>query len=127
MAINFDTHKSIIETLFLDMCNIYEYDRVFDETTKQSINSEVLKYENLPCKLSQAVNISSSGSLSKGEGNYEVLKVVKLFIPTGVIVKAGAKIIITANGITDTYLNASEPAFFSTHTELTLTLEKERA
>lgn len=125
---NFEVHKKLIEKMMLDTCNIYEYSSVFDETTKQTTSAEVLVFENIKCKLSQDVSISGTDKTSKTEnGYYSVSKNIKLFLPTNVMVKSNSKIEVTANGVTSIFINASEPSFFSTHTELTLVLNKERA
>ena len=111
--------KSAIEKLYTGKCDVTEYKSVRDEVSKITKNKEVVVLKDVPCRLSFK-NISSA-DLNYGNGlSHEI----KLFISPDVEIKEGSKITVTQNGVTTEYCKSGEPAFYSNHKEIILTLFK---
>lgn len=111
-----------IEKLYVDTCNIYEYQKVRDPDDGSTNVEEVLAYENVPCKLSYE-NISHA---TEGLGD-NLFQVTKLIVNPEITIKAGSRIIVTRNNRLLVYRNSGESAIFLNHQEVKLELEEERA
>lgn len=125
--VDFKQHKKLIEQTFIHTCDIYEFAPQFDEKTKRTITKEILKYENISCKLSQSVSETGlDKTVSQDEYN-KISRHIKLFIGTDIDIKAGSKIIVNYNNVVEIFKNASVPAVYQTHQEIVLESFKERA
>lgn len=111
-----------IEKLYVDTCNIYEYQKVIDPDDGSTNVEEVLVYENVPCKISHR----GTGHTEDGLGDTLFL-VTELIINPDIVVKAGSRIVLTRNGVSTTYKNSGEPARYLNHQQIKLELEEERA
>jgi hypothetical protein len=112
--------RKSIELLYEHTCNTFEYRKVKNTVTKITSSEDVIILENQPCKLSY-YTIKSTNQTENAGG---VVQVIKLFIAPEVIIKPGSKIIVTHNGITESYKNSGVPAVFSSHQEIVLELFK---
>lgn len=112
--------RKAIELLYEHNCTIVEYQKVKDSVTKITGQKEVIVLENQSCKLS----FSSIKGANQTESAAIAVQVVKLFIAPEITIKPGSKIIVTYNGITESYKNSGVPARYSTHQEIVLELFK---
>lgn len=114
--------RSGIELLYLGRCSISEYQSVTDPVNKRTTQKEIVVLENQPCKLSFNQKVAAS------EGTFAaVSQNVKLFIAPEIEVKAGSKITVTQNGVTNVYVRSGEPAVYINHQEIPLELYKGKA
>ena len=109
--------KDIIKRFYSGTCTITEKKSVKDEKTFKTRIQEVMKYENIPCRLSH-----SSNNLSDAYPRNTVTQTIKLFLDNDYEIKAGSKIAVTQDGITNIYGATSEPNVFETHQEIELIL-----
>ncbi|WP_101773993.1 hypothetical protein [Peptostreptococcus faecalis] len=122
MKLNLSSVRKALELLYEDKCDIYEYISVKDEVTKRNKSEPVLAYSQIPCNLEY---VQSPITIQKEAGNIE--QKIKLFISPNIKIKPNSKIVVTQNGVTREYKNASVPAVYSNHQEIELELTKERA
>ena len=104
-----------IEKLYLDTCNVIEYQEITDPDTHITGMQEVTVYENVPCKLSHKT-VQSSG---EGVASSLVLS-SKLILSPDLVIKPGSKIDVTRNGVTTSYKSSGEPARHFNHQEIML-------
>lgn len=109
--------RKAIERLYLDTCNIIEYQEIENPDTHITDMQEVVVYENVPCKLSHKT-VQSSG---EGVASSLILS-SKLILSPDLIIKAGSKINVIRNGVTTSYKNSGEPARHYNHQEIILEL-----
>lgn len=106
------------ESMYEGLCTIMEYHDVRDEKTKLSHEEEVTIVENQPCKLSfEKLNAVVQTDTASAKS-----QIIKLFLAPEVQVKAGSKIIVTQNGMTEEYSSSGQAAIYSTHQEIILEL-----
>jgi hypothetical protein len=116
--VNISLARKYIEMLYLDKCDIYEYQTVRDPEDFTTSSKEVLVHENVPCKLScESENPSYDGYF---EGQYQR---IKLIINPEIEISAGSRIVITRGGKTTSYKNSGAPSRFFNHQEIILVLE----
>lgn len=106
--------RKAIESLYIGMCNIYEYKEVFDEQTKLSSKQEVITHENIKCKLSYKNSPKSKDA--------EVTQIIRLLIAPEIEIRPGSKIVVTQSGKTTAFKNTGEPQMFINHQEIELEL-----
>ena len=112
-----------LATLWTGRCTIYEYQDVFNETTKQTTQEEVAVLTDEPCRLSfkyeQATNMQNGAAvISQG---------VTLFIRPDLEIKPGSVIEITQHGKTCKYKGSAQPAVYCNHQEIALELYNNEA
>lgn len=112
--------RKSIESLYSGRCDIIEHQKVKKEN-KSTGFEDVVVLENQPCRLS-IKNINNTSP--HGNGASAVVQSVKLFVSPDIVIKPGSKIIVTQNNVTTEYKNSGQPAFYSTHQEITLELFK---
>ena len=115
MNIDLTIARKFVESLYLDTCNIYEFQHVLDETTGITSQQEVLVYKDVPCKLSYETKKQSGD----GVGSSLFLS-VKLFLSPDLDIKPGSKIDVTKSGKTVSYKNSGLPARYINHQEILL-------
>ncbi len=116
-----------IESLFDDICNIYEYQEYREGCVTK--HKEVLKYSGLKCRLSYTTGMLF-GKLKSGEKKIDSLKIkqtYKLFLPPDIDVKAGSKVEVIHQKRKNIFVNSSDSAFYKYHTEILLDNGKEWA
>ena len=112
--------RKAIELLYEHSCTVVEYQKVKDPITKITSSQEVIVITIQPCKLSYSTIRSTSQTESAGV----ISQVIKVFVAPEVLIKPGSKLIITHNGITESYKNSGLPAYFLSHQEIILELFK---
>lgn len=107
--------------LWIGKATIYEYQEVTDPDTFQTTTKPVAVYTDEPCRISysteQVTNINT--------GIAEVVQRTKLFISPEIEIKTGSLIEVTQHGRTNTYKRTSEPAVYTNHQEITISLDKD--
>ena len=116
-----DTVKKALESLYEGLCSVYEYKQVKDATTQITGKKEVLVLTDIPCRLSSKSVVSSNQSENVNYAEKEI----KLFLSKDIEIKAGSKIVVTQNGVTNAYKNSGVPAVHSNHQEIVLEIFKE--
>ena len=107
--------KKFIESLYIDTCNVYEFQHVTDPDTGITSQSEILVHENVPCKLSfNRLPQTGDGAAS----SLSFLGVV--FCSPTIEIKEGSKIVIVKNGKTYTLANSGVPRMGINHQEITV-------
>ncbi len=107
------------ESMYIGVLTVVEYRKVKNED-KTTGFEEVIVLENEPCKLSFKNVTSTSDTQS-----FSVLaQSISLILSPDVIIRAGSKIIVNQNGITQEYKNSGEAAVYTTHQEIILELFK---
>ena len=107
------------ESMYIGVLSVVEYRKVKNED-KTTGFEEVIVLENEPCKLSFKNVTSTSDTQS-----FSVwAQSISLILSPDVIIRAGSKIIVNQNGITQEYKNSGEAAVYTTHQEIILELFK---
>lgn len=114
-----DTVRAALGTLYTGKCDVIEHQKYLDGSITRY--KEVTVLTDQPCKLS----FGSIPAADNADGGGAALtQVTKLFLPPGVCIKPGSKIIVTQNGQTTAYCQSGQPAVYESHTEITLQLFK---
>ena len=96
------------ESMYIGVLSVVEYRKVKNED-KTTGFEEVIVLENEPCKLSFKNVTSTSDTQS-----FSVLaQSISLILSPDVIIRAGSKIIVNQNGITQEYKNSGEAAVYT--------------
>lgn len=115
--------KNPLEILYTDRCDIYSWESVKDPTTKVTEHKKVLRYENIPCR------VSFKNITSVNQTTYEpiISQVVKLFLSKDIEIKAGSEIVVYRGGKVFQYKCSGLPAIYSNHQEIILLSAEEKA
>ena len=114
--------RNYIEKLYLDRCDIYEYQTVRDPEDFSTSSQMVLSHKDVPCKMSGDVLKPSY------DGTVELQhQRIKLIINPEIEVKPGSRIVITRGEKTISYKNSGTPAKFFNHQEIFLVIEEDEA
>lgn len=112
-----------LKKLWIGKCTIYEYQTVTHPNTYQSTQVLVPVIEDEPCRLSynyeQATNIQSGAAV--------VSQSITLFIRPDLDIKPGSVIEITQHGKTEKFKGSGNPAVYTNHQEIILTLYEDNA
>ena len=111
--------RKALEMLYEGTCSIIKYEKIKRPNGSMGF-SEVVKYENQPCRLS----FDKITSTDMTNGASQVSQGTRLFIAPEVKIDAGSKIVVTQNGVTTEYKRSGEPAVYDTHQEIILDLFK---
>lgn len=111
-----------IEMLYLDRCDIYEYQTVVDPDDHTTSSQEVLVHEGVPCKMSKYTSKPSYDGIV--ELQYQQ---IKLIINPDIEVKPGSRILITRGDKTVAYKNSGDPVRCFNHQEIHLVSEEREA
>lgn len=111
-----------LEKLYLDKATIIEFQEIEDPETHITTHEEIVVYENVPCKLSHHV------PLTTGEGSSSSLSLSSyaMFSPD-LVIKPGSKIIINRNGRETVFENSGEPAIHFNHQKIMLRISDKYA
>ena len=107
--------REAIQSMWTGICNIFGFKDIEDKYGA-TIHTEVVLFENLPCRLSFK-NISQT---SQTESFAVSSQVVKLFIAPEVYVPPGSAIEVTQNGVTRKYKHSGISAVYTNHQEIVL-------
>lgn len=115
--------RKAIESLYKGVCTVYQYESVVDPVTKRTSMVEVVSYVDQPCRLSYKAKVSAKPSDTVST----VTQTIVLFIAPEVVIKAGAKIVVTQNNVSKTYIASGESAVYTNHQEIVLEIEDDVA
>ena len=119
---NISLARKYIESLYLDRCDIYEYQTVVSEDDFTTSMEKVLVHKNVPCKISYKSTGHASDSVAD-----TTFEVTRLLINPEIVVRAGSCIVVTRNGTSKNYKNSGEPSIYFNHQEIDIELEDDRA
>lgn len=120
--------KSAVESLYSGTCTVTATTPTFDESTKQTTNTETTLFTNKPCRLS-FISAPPSDKLASFSNNlihsdtpraHFVDQQIKLFIDPALDIPPGSKISVTQNGLTQYFKSSGAPAVYSSHQEIEL-------
>lgn len=110
--------KNTLKLLYTAFCNIYEYESFIDENSFIKKQNSVLKYENIPCRVSYYKNSYNVLVAKESLFNNSITQRVKIFLDNNIKIKAGSIIVVTQNGKTTKYKNSGEPVIYTSHQEI---------
>ncbi|MBD5461505.1 MAG: hypothetical protein HDR24_00370 [Lachnospiraceae bacterium] len=109
-------HRQAVEMMYEGSCCIYEKRNATNPDTKITSQKEVLVFEDMCCRLSFSKVLPA---YKQAEGAKQEQQ-VRLFIAPEIVVKPGSKIIVSQNGMTETYKMSSLAAVYTSHQEIVL-------
>ena len=109
-------HRQMVEEMYEGTCSIFERKNVTDPDTKITSQKETVVHEDLTCRLS----FTRITPVYKQEEGAKKEQLVKLFLAPETMVKPGSKIVVTQNGVTETYKMSSLAAVYTSHQEIVL-------
>lgn len=124
----FSPLKAAVESLYSGTCTVTATTPTFDESTKQTTNTETILFTNKPCRLSfisappsdKFVSLSQTLIHSDTPRAHFVDQQIKLFIDPALDIPPGSKISVTQNGVTSLFKSSGHPAVYSSHQEIEL-------
>lgn len=111
--------RKVIEDRYEDICEIIELENVYNDETKQTKPTEVIKYNNQACQLSYKTITNNEET---DVGGARKTQITELFISPDLKINPGSKIVVTHKGITTAYKNSGEPAIYNTQQTIILEL-----
>lgn len=119
----FSPLKAAVESLYFGTCTVTATTPTFDESTKQTTNTETILFTNQPCRLS-FISAPPSDKLTPFSHNtpraHYANQQIKLFIDPSLDIPPGSKISVTQNGVTSLFKSSGAPAVYSSHQEIEL-------
>ena len=120
--------KSAVESLYSGTCTVTATTPTFDESTKQTTNTETTLFTDQPCRLSfissppsdKFVSLSQTLIHSDTPRAHFANQQIKLFIDPSFDIPPGSKISVTQNGLTQYFKSSGAPAVYSSHQEIEL-------
>lgn len=109
-------HRQAVEMMYEGSCCIYEKRNVTDSKTKITSQKEVMVFEDTACRLSFTKVLPA---YKQAEGAKQEQQ-VRLFAAPEMVIKPGSKIVVTQNGVTETYKMSSLAAVYTSHQEIVL-------
>lgn len=125
-------HKKQIESLYTDVCNVWEHVKKTNPKSKLTKTERTLVHELLPCRMSFGTFVRPSGD----EVTSNLTLSVVLFLSPDVIIKAGSEFEVERNVLSndDNTLprvvklkNSSSPYVYPTHQEITCSILEDYA
>lgn len=124
-------HKKQIESLYTDVCDVYEYVKTKDAKSKQTKTERTLVHEDLRCRMSFGTFVRPSGD----EVTSSLTLSVVLFLSPDIDVKAGSEFEVTRTVLTlgDSIpkvvklKGSSPPYIYPTHQEITCSILEDYA
>ena len=105
-----------IERMYRGILTIHEWTLVTDPDTHISSEVESIVVEDQPCLLSN----TSTAPTTSAEGIPSATKVTKIFVAPDIIIKEGSKLVVTQDGVTNTYERSGIPSVYPTHQEVSV-------
>lgn len=110
--------RKAIEATYSGTLTVMEIKKTQDKTSKLTKTETVTVLENQPCRLSfETLKPAVQTHLSAS-----VTQITKLFVSPDVLIRAGSKITVTQDNVTNDYACSGVPAVYPTHQEIILTL-----
>ncbi|MEK3788754.1 ABC transporter ATP-binding protein [Paenibacillus sp. FSL K6-1230] len=118
--INYSRYRAALELTYEDSCTVYHYQSAKDPISKETKQTAVMKYEALPCRLSQTGLGKDGQTLAQNDIQYDG----KLFLSPDVSIQQGDMFLVTRKARPDEPVRfvAGEPfPPYPTHQEINLT------
>lgn len=118
--------KAAVEPLYSGICTVTATTPTFDESTKQTTNTETTLFTNKPCRLSFISAPPSDKLVSNNLIHSDTPRAhladqqIKLFIDPSLDIPPGSKISVTQNSVTSLFKSSGAPAVYSSHQEIEL-------
>lgn len=109
--------KKALEKGYIGTMDVYEYVQTTDAVTHVTSASLQKVLEQVPCRLS-----FTNSPQTAVEGVASISQVTMLFFDNVYSIKAGSKIDVTQNGITESYKHSGTEAAYDTHKEVVVEL-----
>lgn len=107
-----------IERMYRGTLTVHEWSVVTDPVTHVSYETEVVTVVDQPCMLSN----TSTAPTTSAEGVPSVTKITKIFVAPDISIKEGSKLVVTQDGVTNTYERSGVPSVYPTHQEVSVNL-----
>lgn len=107
-----------IERMYRGKLTIHEWKLVTDPITHVSSEEELIVVEEQPCLLSN----TSTAPTTSADGIPSVIKTTKIFVAPDIPIREGSKLVVTQDGITNTYERSAVPSVYPTHQEVSVNL-----
>ena len=107
-----------IERMYRGTLTVHEWTSVTDPITHITSEVEIPTIVDQPCMLSN----TSTAPTTSAEGGPSATKVTKIFLAPDVPIKEGSKLVVTQDGVTNTYERSGIPAVYPTHQEVTVNI-----
>ncbi len=111
-----------VEKMYIGRCDVIAYEKI-KKTNGASVVAEVIKYEDIPCRLIFLNTSPTTDTSTVGV----VKQIIQLHLAPEIDIPAGSKIVVTQNGVREEYKSSGKPATMLTHQEIRLDLFKEWA
>lgn len=121
MISNIIPTNEILKQLWIGKCTIYEYKKVRDPLTIETVTELVAVVEDEPCRLSYSYNSTTSSTT----GVATVGQIVTLFIRPDLEIKTGSVIDVTQHGRTSRFKRAGKPAVYTNHQEIVVQIDED--
>lgn len=114
-----DTSKfsGIAKKGFNDKCDIYGYCDSINESGV-TVNKRVIKYKNIPCRISFMVSYSNIRAAENSDTVAEASQRVKIFLPNDINVESGSEFVVEHRGVKNEYVLSGIPRVYGSHTEV---------
>lgn len=113
--------RKALESMYEGICDIVEHKKV-KKSNGATVSEDVKVLEKEPCRLSFKT-ITSTNPTDTGASALN--QTTTLFINPDIKIKAGSKIVVSQNNVTNEYKQSGEPAIYDTHQEIILESFKE--
>lgn len=117
--------KKAIEPFYTDLCSVYEKNAVVKDGRTQF--EEVLRYENVPCRMSAKAFLFGENAASEKNNVTGLSKKTKLFLPPEYVVKPGSRIVVESLGQETVFAKSGKMSCYSSHNEVMVELLKNYA
>lgn len=108
--------RKTIEATYSGVLTVTEMVKVKDERTKLTKDEPAVVLEGQPCRLS----FETLKAAAQTDSATAAMQVTKLFVSPDVPIRAGSKITVTQDNMTDDYAYSGIPAVYPTHQEIVL-------
>lgn len=110
-------YASAVKSLWTGKCTVtVRKNTTTDESSGRAVASEIDTYKDEPCRIS----FDTVSAVQPESNAAQVVQSITLFIDCAVNIPAGSKIMVTQNGVTNSYERSGKPAVYSTHQEIPL-------
>lgn len=117
------SYQNALRKLWVGRCDVFVRETTVNPANGRDEPTEVQKLAGEPCRLS----FSRISSTTEKDEAALIQQVVKLFVSREAEIPPGSKIVVTQNGVTQTFTRSGEPAVYSGHQEIVLETFKEYA
>ena len=108
--------RSALERGYIGRMDVYESTQTTDPITHITEAAETQVLSGAPCRLSFSSSPATVGDAA------ETRQTVKVFFSPDTAIRPGSRLVITQNGITETYWHSGTEAVYGTHREVVLEL-----